>query len=153
MQDESRRALRETMTALAQSYVPEWRFSPDDPDAGSVMALLLEDMLADSEARFSEVLRMHRIHYLNLFDRLCPQPVRPAQTYVRFEPVASASGPVYVPRGTELQADGEAGGAALTFETEQGITVTSAVLDAIVEAQRGGDRIVTVDVYKRQVCH
>lgn len=28
MQDESRRALRETMTALAQSYVPEWRFSP-----------------------------------------------------------------------------------------------------------------------------
>ena len=62
MQDESRRALRETMTALAQSYVPEWRFSPDDPDAGSVMALLLEDMLADSEARFSEVLRMHRIH-------------------------------------------------------------------------------------------
>lgn len=144
MQDESRRALRETMTALAQSYVPEWRFSPDDPDAGSVMALLLEDMLADSEARFSEVLRMHRIHYLNLFDRLCPQPVRPAQTYVRFEPVASASGPVYVPRGTELQADGEAGGAALTFETEQGITVTGAVLDAIVEAQRGGDRIVTV---------
>lgn len=144
MQDESRRALREKMTALAQSYVPEWRFSPDDPDAGSVMALLLEDMLADSENRFSEVGRMHRIHYLNLFDRLCPRPARPAQSYVRFTPVAGADRPVFVPRGTTLLADDETGGETLTFETEYGITVTQAGLRAIVEAQREGDRITTL---------
>ena len=143
MQDEKRRALRDKMTALAQSYVPEWRFSPDDPDAGSVMALLLEDMLADSGKRFSEVGRMHRIHYLNLFDRLCPRPARPAQSYVRFTPVAGADRPVFVPRGTALLADDEAA-APLTFETDHGITVTQAELDTVVEARREDDRITTV---------
>ena len=43
-------ALRQRLQALARAYVPEWRFDPEDPDPGSVAALLLEEMLADSES-------------------------------------------------------------------------------------------------------
>ena len=56
-------ALRQRLQALARAYVPEWRFDPEHPDPGSAAALLLEDMLADSEKRFGDVLRMHKIHY------------------------------------------------------------------------------------------
>lgn len=132
------------MQALARAYVPEWRFDPDSPDPGSVAALLIGDMLADSEKRFDDVLRMHKIHYLNLFDRLRPDPAVSARSFVQFQPVAGAEQPVYVPRGTVLLAEPQQGGPTLTFETTQGISATPAQLNAIVAAQREDDRIVTV---------
>ena len=142
--EQANNALRRRMQALARAYVPEWRFDPREPDVGSVAALLIEDMLADSEKRFGEVLRMHKVHYLNLFDRLRPDPAVSASSYVRFEPVAGADGPVYVPRGTALLAENQQGGPSLVFETTEGISATPARLNAIVAAQRENDRIVTV---------
>ena len=88
-------ALRRRLQQLAGAYVPAWRFDPQDPDPGSAAALLLEDMLADSEKRFADVLRMHKVHYLNLFDRLRPDPALSARSYVRFDPVAGVEQPVY----------------------------------------------------------
>lgn len=137
-------ALRQRLQALARAYVPEWRFDPEDPDPGSVAALLLEEMLADSEKRFGNVLRMHKIHYLNLFDRLRPDPTLSARSYVCFEPVAGAGQAVYVPRGTALLAENEQGGPSLMFETTEGISATPAHLNAIVATQWDGERIVTV---------
>ena len=137
-------ALRQRLQALARAYVPEWRFDPEHPDAGSAAALLLEDMLADSEKRFGDVLRMHKIHYLNLFDRLRQDPVLSARSYVRFDPVSGAEQAVYVPKGTVLLAESPQGGPSLVFETTHGITASPAQLTTIVAAQRETDRIVTV---------
>lgn len=106
-------ALRQRLQALARAYVPEWRFDPDHPDPGSAAALLLEDMLADSEKRFGDVLRMHKIHYLNLFDRLRQDPTLSARSYVRFDPVSGAGQTVYVPKGTVLLAESPQGGSSL----------------------------------------
>lgn len=137
-------ALRRRLQQLAGAYVPEWRFDPQDPDPGSAAALLLEDMLADSEKRFADVLRMHKVHYLNLFDRLRPDPALSARSYVRFDPVAGVEQPVYVPRGTALLAEDAQGSPSLVFETTEGITATPARLTAIVAARREQDHIVTV---------
>lgn len=132
------------MQALARAYVPEWRFDPGSPDPGSVAALLIGDMQADSEQRFGDVLRMHKIHYLNLFDRLRRDPAVSACSYVRFDPVAGADRPVYVPRGTVLLAENPQGGPTPVFETVEGISASPARLNVIVAAQREEDRIVTV---------
>ena len=144
MKQADKARLRARLEALARAYVPQWRFAPDDPDVGSVAALLLEEMQADSERRFDDVLRMHKIHYLNLFDRLRPDPVHAARSYVRFTPVAGAEAPVYVPRKTQLLADSGDGGPALVFETCEGITASAAELNAVVTAEQASDRIVTV---------
>ena len=144
MKQADKARLRARLEALARAYVPQWRFAPDDPDVGSVAALLLEEMQADSERRFDDVLRMHKIHYLNLFDRLRPDPVHAARSYVRFTPVAGADAPVYVPRKTQLLADSGDGGPALVFETCEGITASAAELNAVVTAEQASDRIVTV---------
>lgn len=142
--EQEKTALRQKLEALAQAYVPQWRFDADHPDVGSTAALLLEDMLADSEKRLARVPRLHKIHYLNLFDRLRPDTAAAARSYVCFEPVAGAAEPVYIPRGTALLAEREESGDALTFETTEGITASPARLNAIVWTEQTADRIVTV---------
>lgn len=44
MKQADKARLRARLEALARAYVPQWRFAPDDPDVGSVAALLLEEM-------------------------------------------------------------------------------------------------------------
>ena len=60
----------ERLEELARSYVPEWHFTAENPDVGSVLAILVDDMLTQSSDRLFRALHKHRIQYLNLFDRL-----------------------------------------------------------------------------------
>ncbi|MEG1778351.1 MAG: hypothetical protein RR209_05165, partial [Angelakisella sp.] len=101
---------RNQLKALARNYVPEWRFSEENPDVGSVTAILIDDMLAQSEARLSQVLHKHKIQYLNLFDHLKEEPIESSKSYARFSAVSGMDDPVPVPRGTRLIAEDEATG-------------------------------------------
>ncbi|MEG1972828.1 MAG: hypothetical protein RR315_06665, partial [Oscillospiraceae bacterium] len=107
----------EQLKALARPYVPEWRFSQQNPDVGSVTAILIDDMLSQSEARLSQVLHKHKIQYLNLFDHLKEEPIESAKTYARFSQVSGMDEPVAVPKGTRLIAENEEKGLPITFET------------------------------------
>ncbi|MEG1849716.1 MAG: hypothetical protein RR197_04085, partial [Oscillospiraceae bacterium] len=132
---------RDQLKALARTYVPEWRFSEQNPDVGSVAAILIDDMFSQSEARFSQVLHKHKIQYLNLFDRLKEEPIESAKSYVRFSQVAGMDGPVAVPRGTKLISEDEKTGEQLLFETTHGITTTPAELVSVCVTDGETDRI------------
>lgn len=125
---------------LARAYTPEWRFTHERPDAGSVIALLIGRMLADSEQRLDRALHKHHIQFMNLFDGIVPEPLESARSFVRFTPVASVSAPVHVPAGTRLSAN--AGDTQVLFETAHGITATGAKLRAVYASDRANDRIV-----------
>ena len=129
---------------LARAYVPEWRFSIEQPDAGSVVGMLVGDMLSQSQERFGKVLHKHKIQYLNLFDSLKEEPIESAKSYVRFTQVAGMDDPVPVPKGTRLLAENPSGGQRLVFETEYGITTTPAQLQVVCATDRDSDRIVTL---------
>ncbi len=135
-------APHEKLRELARSYVPEWRFSAENPDAGSVTAILIDHMLSDSESRMEQVWHKHQIQYYNLFDRLKEEPIESAKSYVKFTPVAGMDDPVHIPKGTRLLAEEENGGQQLTFETAYGITTTSASLEEVCVTDRESDRIV-----------
>ncbi|MEF9975137.1 MAG: hypothetical protein RR754_00095 [Oscillospiraceae bacterium] len=132
---------KEQLLSLAKTYVPEWRFSRENPDVGSVTAILIDDMLKESRARLSEVLHKHKIQYLNLFDSLKDEPIESAKSYVRFTQVASVDEPVAVPRGTRLIAEDEKTGEQLTFETTYGITATQAVPVTVYTTDGENDNI------------
>ena len=138
---ESTAARYEELAALAASYVPEWKFTPAAPDPGAALAMLVDDMRADSLDRFSRVLHKHRIQYLNLFDRLVQEPVAAAQSYLCFTPVSGAAEPVPVPAGTRLLADDPESGRTMAFETVYGITATTAEVTGVVAAEGASDRI------------
>ncbi|MEG1103802.1 MAG: hypothetical protein RSD78_03065 [Oscillospiraceae bacterium] len=132
---------KEQLLSLAKTYVPEWRFSRENPDVGSVTAILIDDMLKESRARLSEVLHKHKIQYLNLFDSLKDEPIESAKSYVRFTQVASVDEPVAVPRGTRLIAENEKTGEQLTFETTYGITATQAMPVTVYTTDGENDNI------------
>ncbi len=132
----------EKLAELAGSYLPEWHFTEREPEPGSVLAMLVDDMLEESRERYGEVLHKHKIQYLNLFDKLKEEPVESAKSYVRFTPVAGMEEPVYIARGTRLLASDPESGQEMAFETTHGITTTSAALERIYSAGRAEDRIV-----------
>lgn len=119
------------MKALAKSYVPEWSFTGQEPDAGSTLAILYKNMLDGSLERYSKVLHKHKIQYLNLFDRFKEEPAESAKSFVQFTPVTGAPGAVHVPSGTRLLAQSGKTEHPVVFETSHGLTVTPANIAAI----------------------
>lgn len=135
-------SLHSETARIAASYVPEWKFTRQAPDAGSVVAILLDEMRADSVARLDSVMHKHRIQYLNLFDSLVQEPVEAARSYVCFSPVAGMEEPVHVPAHTQLLAEDAATGAAMVFETAHGITAVNAQLESVFATDKNSDCIV-----------
>lgn len=131
---------RPALVALARSYVPEWRFDEKNPDSGSAVALLVDDMLLESEKRLGRAIGKYRIQYLNLFDRLREEPSESAKSFVRFTQAAGMDDPVHVPRGTRLYAEEK--GRRLVFETTHAITATQAELVSVAVTDGATDRIV-----------
>ena len=134
-------ALVERMKALAPHYTPEWRFSPEDPDAGTALFYLAAEMLGENIERLNRVPLNNFIAFLDLL-QVQLQPARPARANVVFSLNEGVREPVYVPGGTLLTAAGEDGGEELPFETEGALLVSPAKLMELYNVHPGRDRIV-----------
>lgn len=132
----------EKLAALAAAYVPQWRFSPEQPDPGTVVALLVDDMLAQSEDRLKRAIHKYKVQYLNLFHYLKMEPLESAKSYVRFTQVAGMDRPVHIPKGTQLTAEVPADGKRLVFETSYAITTTHATIEEVFATDGKEDCIV-----------
>lgn len=132
--------MREQLHKLAQSYTPEWHFTTENPDAGSVLGILISDMLEDSSQRLNRAMHKHKIHYLNRFDALMKEPVSASKGYVQFTPVAGSEGLMVVPKGTELSAD--AGEQEILFETMHDVCLADAGITSVIVTDGREDKIV-----------
>jgi len=129
------------MKEMVPHYTPEWRFSPEDPDAGTALFFLTAEMLEENVNRLNQVPMNHFIAFLDrLGIRL--QPARPARTYVVFKLNDGVQETVHVPAGTVLTASAEDGGDDLQFETDSALAVTPARLVDLLNVHPGLDRIV-----------
>ena len=140
--DKAKAERHAALASLARAYVPEWNFSQENPEPGSALAMLIDDMLGESEKRLSQAIHKYKIQYLNLFDRLKEEPVESAKSYVRFTQVSRMEQPVHVPKGTRLIAEDPQSYHRLIFETTYAITTTSANLISVCATDKNSDRIV-----------
>lgn len=129
------------MKAMVPHYTPEWRFSPDDPDAGTALFYLAAGMLGENVKRLNQVPLNHFIAFLDML-RVELQPARPARTQVVFSLNEGIRETVFVPSGTVLTAAAEDGGDDIAFETEGALAVTPARLIEVLNVHPGRDRIV-----------
>lgn len=134
-------ALIEQIKAMVPHYTPEWRFSPDDPDAGTALFYLVADMLGENIKRLNRVPLNNFIAFLDLL-QVKLQPARPARTHVVFALNEGVREPVYVPGGTLLTAAPEDGGDELPFETESALLITPARITELYNVHPDRDRIV-----------
>ena len=134
-------ALVAQMKAMVPHYTPEWRFSPDDPDAGTALFFLVAEMLQDNLKRLNRVPLSNLISFLDMLQvRL--RPARPARATVVFALNEGTREPVYIPRGTRLTAKAPDGGEEIPFETDEALLITPAKLTDWVNVHPKRDRIV-----------
>lgn len=162
MEETNTNKMREQLQRLSQSYTPEWNYTEENPDAGSVLGMLIADMMEGSRQRLERVMHKHKIRYLNHFDALIKEPVSAARGYVRFLPVAGRSGMMAVPKGTELSAETEEN--QIIFETMHDICLADSGITSVLMTDGRCDRIVFAaqakegerlenPVYKAFDCH
>ena len=93
-----RRDIMDQLKALARSYVPEWRWDEEHPDAGMVLAHVYAAMMENPVSKYNRTMYNHFLSFLNLLGtRLLPPA--PAEGMVTVE-VLPDGGEVYLPQGT-----------------------------------------------------
>ncbi len=139
----SKRDIIEKISELARSYLPEWRFTEENPDIGSVIAMIFADMFEGTVKRYNNVLYKHHIAFLNNLD-IAIKPAVPAKGVVCLEQSADFITGVYVPSGTKLIAGTRGAVGSIIFETQRSVFVTPAKISGIVYHSPANDSIALV---------
>jgi len=110
----------EYIKTCAKQYVPEWRYSQENPDAGTALVSLFADMMCDTVKRFnlSAVGDM-----FSFFDEVNAKmlPAKPAEGFITFGLPKGFEGEEEVLRGTKLLAETEE--EPVIFETQEEVLV------------------------------
>lgn len=73
----------EEIARLAKKYTPEWKFSPDDPDAGTALACVFARRTAETVEKLNRTPLRSRREFYNLLGAEA-LPAVPASGYARF---------------------------------------------------------------------
>lgn len=112
---------------LAANYTPEWNFDVEDPDIGSVLALLFTEQFYGNVNRFNEVLKRYHTEFVNLLD-ISLKPAHPACAIVLMNLLSDTIPGAYIPKRTRLLAENE--DEVIVFETAHPVFLTSSQLRA-----------------------
>jgi hypothetical protein len=134
--------IKAQIAALAASYTPEWVFTPDNPDAGSVIGLIFSRQLSDTIDRLNRLPDKYRTEFINMLN-IGLLPAYPAQGIVVFELIRDTVAGVNVTRGTKLLGSGE-NGENTVFETICDIYITNSRLTDIVGVMPESGRVVSI---------
>ena len=126
--------LRAELKRLATSYTPEWAFSEENPDVGSVVALIFANQMSENIRKMNLVLDKYHTEFVNMLN-LSLRPAYPASGVAVLELLEGGVPGVYVPGGTRLigQGNGEEDRQIL-FETTSDLYVTCSRLRDVIAA-------------------
>ncbi len=136
------RALIQQVKDMLPFYTPEWRFSPEDPDAGTALMLIFARMFDGTIKRLNQVPRRNLVAFLNMMD-IGLLPACPSFAFLTFNLSSIDGEAVLVPAGTQALASA-AGGEQIVFETAANLLVSPAIPVAIYNASGQHDRIVEI---------
>jgi len=125
-------------------YTPEWRFSQEDPDAGTALLLIFTRMFDGTIKRFNQVPRRNLAAFLNMMD-IGLLPACPAFAFLTFNLSSVDGEAVMVPAGTQALAT-TPGGEQIVFETTNNLLVSPAIPVAIYNTSGKHDHIAEIPV-------
>lgn len=129
--------IKNRISQLAQSYVPEWHFDTNEPDIGSTIAILYAGQMQENLERFNQVMDAYHTEFVNMLD-LSLLPAKPSCAVVLMDLVQDTIPGTGIPKGTKLLADGEE---TQIFETSHNLYVTSARLRSCFMTERETGKI------------
>ncbi|MBD5128356.1 MAG: hypothetical protein HDT43_00295 [Ruminococcaceae bacterium] len=124
---------------LAKEYTPEWKFSPDEPDAGTALACVFARRTAETIEKFNLTPLNHRRAFYNTLGAEA-LPAVPATGYVRFRLSRMNKDSVFVEEGFKLFSPViDAQGTRLVFETTQNAWLSPAHVKETIYADPDRD--------------
>ena len=133
----------------SEFYTPEWRYDPEDMDAGGALAQIFAEMFYETLDRFNRFPDKCYLEFLNM-QGVCAKPVSPAVGMAVADLVEGAERGVVIPRGTQLFTDVPAPDGdedrRLVFETASTFAATPAKLQEIYMTDPVKDIITVTDV-------
>lgn len=117
----------------SEVYTPEWRFDPEEPDAGAAIAQIFSGMFYETIDRYNRFPDKCYIEFLNM-QGVCAKPVSPAEGMAAAKLVEGASDNVFISKGTQLfvdRNDSSGESSRIVFETSAGFFATPAELTDI----------------------
>jgi hypothetical protein len=142
--------IRAQIKALAASYTPEWLFGEQNPDVGSVIAMIFAGQTEGNIRRLNRVLEKFHTEFVNLL-ALSPLPAQPARGAVVFSLAAGAAAGVDLQKGVKLLGYGENDDVPVIFETDSDLHVTDAKLRDIITVSPATGKIVSIMGAARRV--
>ena len=97
----TRRNILDQIRKLAASYVPEWQFDEENPDIGSVLALLYADQMQENLNRYNTILERYYVELMNMLG-ISLKPAFPAHSVALIHMVKDTVPGMYLPKGTRL---------------------------------------------------
>ena len=126
--------LKQEIGELARVYTPEWEFSEENPDAGSVIALIFAEQMGKRLEAMDGVLERYRFSLANMLG-LTLRPAVPAEGVIAMEVVHGVDDSVPVPAGSKFLASGN-DERLIVFETKEALSVSPASLTEIVGIEK-----------------
>ncbi|MDR1572682.1 MAG: hypothetical protein LBS24_00020 [Clostridiales Family XIII bacterium] len=142
--------IRAQIKALAASYTPEWIFGEQNPDVGSVIAMIFAKQTEGNILRLNRVLEKLHTEFVNLL-ALSPQPAQPAHGAVVFSLAADTVAGVDLPKGVKLLGHSEDEEIPIIFETDSDLHVTDAKLRDILLVSPATGKILSIMGAARRV--
>ena len=137
--DRTKEDIMQYMKQHLSSYVPEWRFDEQNPDAGTALAMIYAEMMSETIYRFNQVLEKNkRAFFSTIGAKLLP--AMPANGYVTFSLVNDEVEEVLVKQGEQVSADTK-DGESVVFETTQDVYVTTARPECLYLCNKERDQI------------
>ena len=139
--DRTKKDIINQINTLSKSYVPEWKFDENNPDIGSVIALIFSNQLKGNIERFNGMLDRFHTDLVNLMD-ISLLPAHPAKATVLMELIPDTVSGVQVPKGTKLLADSE--DRKVIFETAYSVYMSGARIDSILMTSGDNGKVIPV---------
>lgn len=126
---------------LSEAYVPEWRFDPENPDAGTALAVIYGEMLEDVYRKYNQLPVKNMLEFFRGIDTSL-KAAQPSSGYASFGLVNHEVEGTELRKGTRLLGSvPESGDMDVTFETVNDVYVTPAGIEEVYQILPGEDGI------------
>lgn len=131
--------IMEVIKRKAAVYTEEWKLDIEQPDIGTVLAILFAEMMEETEKKFQGLHGSYQLQLYNLLEKEL-LPANEAKGYVTFCTVNDEVQGAYVKEGTKVLGDAGENNKVF-FETQMDLYVSSARLRRFFYVDGGRDYI------------
>lgn len=146
MTGHTKKELLEKIEEYAKSFTPEWNFNPQQPDAGTALALIFAEQMSENIEKYHTLWEYYQEEFNIFMPNLFRKPPKPASATVLVKLIEHSVPGIFLKQNTRFLAQRE--DTEIVFESCAPLYLTEAVLDTIFMSCQGELQLIQGQFYK-----